>query len=56
MSAPLDLAIEVLDQQAQRAQENRQIHAAQGDTEQAALDAQVFESCLDAIERLKGSA
>lgn len=49
----LDDAIEVLDQQAQRAADNAPIHEAAGNHEQAALSRRVFESCLDAIERLK---
>lgn len=56
MSAALDIAIEVLSQQAQNAQTNAPIHAAEGNAEQAALDRRVFESCLDAIERLKGGS
>lgn len=56
MSSPLDIAIDVLSQQAQNAQANAPIHAAQGDMEQAAVDQKVFDSCLDAIERLKGFA
>jgi len=50
------MAIEILDQQAHISHENQQIHAAKGMVEQAALDQRVFESRLDAIERLKGSS
>lgn len=49
----LDDAIEVLDQQAQRATDNAPIHEAAGGKEQAALDRRIAHSCLDAIERLK---
>lgn len=56
MNGPLDIAIEVLSQQAERAQGNGEINKALGNADQAALDQQVFESCLDAIERLKGGA
>ena len=56
MSEQLDMAIEILDQQAHISHENQQIHAAKGMVEQAALDQRVFESRLDAIERLKGSS
>lgn len=52
----LDDAIEVLDQQAQRAADNAPIHEAAGNHEQAALSRRIAHSCLDAIENLKAVA